>query len=119
MIDKKHFKEKLQNEQDIIESELKTLGRKNPTNPSDWETVEPLTDHDRADETEVADNIEQYDSNNAILNQLEARLREVKLALEKIDDGTYGKCKIDGEDIEIDRLEANPAATTCKMHMNG
>ena len=66
----------------------------------------------------MADSIEQYDNNKAILEQLEIRLNEVKRALEKIENGTYGKCEVSGEDIELDRLEANPAAKTCKAHMN-
>src|SRR3989338_5439521 len=98
------FKEKLRNEYDLIEKELTTLGRKNPSNPEDWEATKGTLDTDRADETEVADSIEQYDNNKAIL--------------EKIENGTYGKCEVSGEDIELDRLEANPAAKTCKAHMN-
>ncbi|KKR32281.1 MAG: binding protein, DksA/TraR family protein [Parcubacteria group bacterium GW2011_GWF2_39_8b] len=112
------FKEKLRNEYDLIEKELTTLGRKNPSNPEDWEATKGTLDTDRADETEVADSIEQYDNNKAILEQLEIRLNEVKRALEKIENGTYGKCEVSGEDIELDRLEANPAAKTCKAHMN-
>lgn len=118
-MDTKHFKDVLSKELAVIENELGTIGRKNVTNYSDWETMKPAMDTDRADETEVADSIEQYESNSAVLDQLELRLNEVKLALEKIEKGTYGKCEISGEEIELDRLEANPAARTCKKHMNG
>lgn len=38
-------------------------------------------------------------------------LRQIERALEKIDDGTYGKCDITGDDIPIKRLEAVPYAT--------
>ena len=117
-LDTKHFKEMLEKEVLVIENELRTLGRKNVTNPADWEAVAPRVEPDRADETEVADNIEQYESNSAVLDQLEIRLNEVKTALDSIEKGTYGICKISGEQIELDRLEANPAATTCKTHMN-
>ena len=118
MIDTNHFKELLLKERGLIESELQTVGRKNPLAKSDWEAVEPDVDRDRADEAEVADNIEQFESNSAILEKLEARYKDVSLALSKIDNGTYGTCEINGEEIELDRLEANPAATTCKTHMN-
>jgi RNA polymerase-binding transcription factor DksA len=116
-LDTQHFKELLQKEASVIENELGTLGRKNVTTYSDWEAVQPEMDRDRAEEGEVADNIEQYESNSAVLNQLEIRLNEVKNALEKIEKGVYGKCEVGGETIELDRLEANPAATTCKVHM--
>jgi DnaK suppressor protein len=39
-------------------------------------------------------------------------LRQIERALEKIEDGTYGKCDISGEDIPKARLEAMPYATT-------
>jgi leucyl-tRNA synthetase len=52
-----------------------------------------------------------------ILDKLELRLGNVKTALEKIENGSYGICKICGEKIEEDRLEANPASLTCKKHM--
>ena len=62
--------------------------------------------------------MEEYQNNKAILNQLETRLNEVKSALEKIENDKYGICEVSGVPIEIDRLEANPAARTCKAHMN-
>jgi DnaK suppressor protein len=65
----------------------------------------------------VADAIEGLEINTAITEQLEMRLREVTLALEKIDAGTYGTCTVCGLAIEEDRLGANPAAPTCKLHM--
>ncbi len=39
-------------------------------------------------------------------------LRKIEHALQKIDEGTYGKCEITGEDIPVPRLEAMPYATT-------
>ena len=116
-LDIKHFKDMLSKEAGLLETELATIGRKNPGQSSDWEAVEPEVDRDRADGTEVADNIEQYENNSAILDQLEIRLKEVRNALEKIEKGKYGICEVSGEQIELDRLEANPAATTCKLHM--
>jgi len=117
-INTRHFKEKLEKEHDLILKELETLGRKNPANPEDWEATEGVIDTDQADETEVADSMEQYENRKGILEQLEIRLSEIKKALDKIVNGTYGKCEISGEPIELDRLEANPAARTCKIHMN-
>ncbi len=49
---------------------------------------------------------------------LENRWNEVRAALKKIEAGTYGICEISGEPIEEDRLEVNPAARTCKEHMD-
>ena len=112
----KHFEKLLTTELTTLEAELATVGRKNPENPSDWEATES-EDVDTAEEGEVADGIETYENNKGVLNQLEIRLQEVKVALTKIENGTYGKCEVCGEDIEEDRLEANAAAKTCKKHM--
>ena len=38
---------------------------------------------------------------------------EVRLALEKIDNGTYGICESCGQDIEPERLEALPITSLC------
>ncbi|MCB1119139.1 MAG: TraR/DksA family transcriptional regulator [Chlamydiia bacterium] len=37
-------------------------------------------------------------------------LRQIERALEKIDEGTYGKCDVTGKDIPIKRLQAIPYA---------
>jgi RNA polymerase-binding transcription factor DksA len=43
---------------------------------------------------------------------------DIKRALENIEQGTYGICEVGGEEIEEDRLEANPSARTCKAHLS-
>lgn len=111
-----HFKEKLEKEKSLLEKELSSVGRINPENASDWQATPAKMDILNADENEVADSIEEFENNTAILKQLEIRFNEVKDALERIDNGTYGTCEISGEPIEIDRLEANPAARTSKKH---
>lgn len=111
------FKDELEKELATLIGELKTIGRINPSNPNDWEAVPQNSSIDSADENEVADKIEEYEENSAILKQLETRFNEVKKALKKIEDGTFGKCEVCNKDIEEKRLEANPAATTCMEHM--
>lgn len=117
-IDTKHFEALLTKELATLEKELKTVGRKNPSNPADWEPVPSKMDVLSSDSGDVADNIEAYEDNAGILKQLEIRYNEVKRALEKISQGTYGLCEADKKPIEVGRLEANPAATTCVKHMH-
>ncbi len=112
----KHFKELLEKELKTLEEELSTVGRKNPDQKGDWEATES-EDIDPAEDAEVANSIETYENNRGILNQLEVRLNNVKKALIKIGEGTYGICEVCGNNIEEDRLEANPHAPTCKAHM--
>ena len=112
------FKDKLEKELLLLEGELKNVGRRNPSNLADWEAVPPKADIDSADRNEVADEIEHYETNTAILKDLEIKYNEVKDALEKMKKGNYGICEKCGEEIEEDRLNANPAARTCKADMN-
>lgn len=112
-----HFKRKLEAELKIVEGELSTVASLTPE--GDWEAKE--TDMDtlppQADANEAADAIEEYEENKGIDAVLEARWHDIKDALVKIETGTYGTCEVSGEAIEEDRLEANPAARTCKAHM--
>lgn len=115
-INTNHYKKLLEDELRLLENELSTVGRKNPDNPSDWEAVEP-EDGEEADEFDVADKLEEYENNKGTLEQLEIRLNEVRKAISKIDGGNFGVCEVCSKKIEEDRLEANPAAATCKEHM--
>jgi RNA polymerase-binding transcription factor DksA len=115
--DIQHFREKLEKEKKLLESELATVGHKNPDNPAGWEATSDGLQIDTADENEVADKMEELEDNENILNQLEKQLLDVNAALDRIEKGTYGICEISGEPIEKARLEASPSAKTCKKHM--
>ncbi len=115
-IDLKHFKIKLEEEKAKLEGELKTVGRINPSNPNDWQAVPSDMEADAADRVEVAESIDQFEENTAILKELEIQLNDVKRALKKIDDDSYGLCEEDGKPIPVKRLEANPSAKTCLEH---
>lgn len=117
-LDLEHLRQKLEEEKKILIEELESVGRINPDNKDDWEARPAEIIVSSADANEVGDAYEAYRENAGILNELEIRFNNVKNALKKIEDGSYGFCKISGEPIERDRLEANPAAETCKKHMN-
>lgn len=112
------FKELLESELKDLEAQLLKVGRINPNNPDDWEPIQGETKTDYADQNERADAITQYEKNTGILKELEIRFNNVKKSLQAIEGGTYGICVEGGEPIALDRLEANPAAQTCKVHMN-
>jgi RNA polymerase-binding transcription factor DksA len=116
--DTSHFKAKLEKEKTLLEEELSTVATKNPDNPESWNATPGTIEVDAADDNEVADKMEELEENEAILEQLEPQLREVKSALARIEAGTYGICEVSGEEIETERLEANPSARTCIAHMN-
>ena len=116
-IDTNIFKKKLLEEKELVEKELETVGRRNPDNAADWEPV-ATAEEIPAERDEVADKLESFEENVAIVRQLESRLGEINVALNKIKNGTYGTCSVCGKEIETERLEANPAATTCKAHLH-
>lgn len=118
MINTDHYKKLILKELAEVEAELKTVGRKNPSNPDDWEPTPEKLDTDRADEMEVAQSLDAYEENSAILKQLEIRFNDLKDALKRIEEGTYGICERSGKPIEKERLDANPAARTCIAHLN-
>lgn len=117
MIDTSHFKQKLEEEKTRLEGELSGVGRVNPQNPDDWEPTTGDINVMQADKNEAADAVEEYEARTAVEVELENRLNEVKDALTRIEDGTYGTCAVGGEEIDPKRLEANPAAKTCVEHM--
>lgn len=58
----------------------------------------------------------EYATNIAEGYDLEEQLRKVNTALQRIETGTYGVCKLGGEDISLARLEAAPEAENCVEH---
>lgn len=109
------FKERLLGEQAQVEAELKTVGVYNEET-GDWEPRPDDMDIMEADRNETADRLEELEDNQAILTDLEVRLNRIKRALEKIEAGTYGRCEVSGEEIPLERLNANPAALTTVEH---
>ena len=112
-----YFKKTLEKELKLLEKELKTVGRINPDDPKDWEATPPTKDADLAEKEEVAERIDEYENNTAILKQLEVKYNQVKDALDRVKSGTYGYCVVCKKEIENDKLTANPATKTCKDHM--
>lgn len=99
-------------ERDSLDEELAVHG-KNVS--GDWEG-KSSSKGEEPDPNDAADNIEELATNVPLVEELESRLKEIKKALDKMDEGTYGVCETCGESIPLDRLEANPAATTCINH---
>lgn len=111
------YKARLSEEAAKLETELASIGNRNPNSNVDWEP-KPQDTGLEADPNITADQMEGYSENAAILEDLEIRYRAVNAALTRIEAGTYGTCAIGGEAIEPERLEADPAATTCTAHLS-
>ncbi len=108
------FKQKLEKELKTLEQELSGIAEKNAH--GGWDAIETEIDSDHADDNDVADNMESFEENRAIVEKLAAQYSDVEAALGKIKAGTYGTCDVCGERIPEKRLTANPAARTCIAH---
>lgn len=111
-----HLKQRLEEEKTRLESEMGTVGRKSATVPGDWETA-PSEGGAQADPIDQAEALATRDTDAAVLDALESRYDTIVAALARIANGTFGVCEECGESIAEARLEANPAATTCALHM--
>jgi RNA polymerase-binding transcription factor DksA len=111
-----YFRKKLLEEKLRIERELADVGRINPDNKNDWEPTAANLNIDPAEEEERAGEITDFEERSAIEFELEKKFNAITAALEHIANGTYGICHVCKNPIEVDRLEANYSANTCKEH---
>lgn len=118
MIDSTAYKTRLEAMLEDITNELASLGVHNPDVPEDWIATPRGTEVGDADPNVEADKAEDWNERRATLAELEVRYNNIRRALKKIEDGAFGVCEVSGEEIETDRLDANPAARTCKTHIN-
>ena len=95
--------------------ELATLGIHNPDNPDDW-IATPPPDSGESDVIDLADSAEDWGEKAATLALIETRHNNIKRALRKLTEDTYGTCEICGEPIEPERLTVSPEARTCILH---
>lgn len=74
------------------------------------------------DRTDLAQDYSSQERRTAFLSQMEEQLEEVESALNRLEEGTYGKCIHCGKPIAPARLEALPHAlycVDCKSKMEG
>lgn len=110
-------KTKLEEEKKLLEEELGSIGQVDKT--GDWKAVpeNEISSQEVPDDGDLADRAEDFEERSSKLDLLELRLADINKALEKIGRENYGICERCQKEIEDDRLEVNPAATTCKKCM--
>lgn len=111
-----NFKKKLTAEKTSLEQQLAGIGTKDSQSAGGWDATPGNIEVDAADENELADKLEELEENTGVVSQLEVQLGEVKAALERIEAGKYGLCEVCGQEIEKERLEANPSARVSIKH---
>jgi RNA polymerase-binding transcription factor len=73
---------------------------------------------DQADVGDLANADELKEEYFALAESDSSILAEVRAALRRIDDGTYGRCAVDGEPIDVKRLESVPWTRYCLKHQS-
>ena len=115
-MDKKKIKEQLEEERDALLVQMKDMGKLNP-DTGEWEAIPEEQEFPEADQNDLADRFEEFEERSSMMRTLEPRLKNILKALKSLPNDSFGKCKVCKKDIEMARLEANPAARTCKKHL--
>ena len=118
MPDKKKIKEKLEAERDILLEQLKDMGKLD-LETGEWKATPEQIEFPESDENDKADRFEDFEARSSRMRTLEPRLNDVLKALKRLSRDSFGKCEVCKKDIEAARLNANPAAVTCKKHLEG
>lgn len=109
------LKEKLKNQKASIEAELGKFAKKDEKLKGDWDTKFPEIDGGVGSQAleDAADQVEEYVTLLPIEHNLELRLQNINLALEKIKKRKYGKCEKCKKKIAEERLKIYPEARVC------
>lgn len=104
------IKQDLEKEKERLEKELGIFATKNPNVEDDYDATYPEYG-DKNDDN--AQEVERYTVRKPLEITLEKTLRDVKNALQRIADGTYGICKYCEEPMGDKRLQARPTSSAC------
>jgi len=110
------LRQKLEKEKVTIEEELKKFAKKDEKLKGDWDTRFPKWDGSEVGSAaleKAADEVEEYGTLLPIEYNLELKLKNIDLALEKIKKGKYGMCEKCGKKIGGKRLKIYPEARIC------
>ena len=116
MLDKEKIKNKLEKERDILLEELRDMGKLN-SDSGEWEATPEGLDFPESDQNDMADRFEDFEARSSMIKTLAPRLNNILKALKEINRESFGECEVCKKDIEMTRLEVNPAARTCKNHL--
>ena len=110
VIDTERFRETLTQERRRVQAALDNLHEENPGSITDETGEDAVYDNHLADTATVT-----YDRelDYTLEENAEHMLAEIDAALQRIDDGSFGRCTNCGNEIAPARLEARPWATLC------
>jgi RNA polymerase-binding transcription factor DksA len=91
--------------------------RKHVAADDDEQRDAELADYDQHPADQGSETYEQ-ELDQTTLAILDAQAKDVVEAQKRLEEGTYGKCIVDGADIPAERLEAIPEAIRCIRHQS-
>ncbi len=106
-----NLKQKLERERSSLKKELESFAKEDKNIKHNWTTRYPNRENGNMEEE--ADEVQEYENLVSLEQNLELRLKDINLALEKIVKGNYGTCEECGKEIEEERLSAYPEAKLC------
>ncbi len=105
------LKQALEKEKVSLVKELESFAKEDKNIKGNWDAKRPNSED--TDLEEKADEVEEYDNLLSLEHNLELKLKDVNLALEKIEKEDYGKCEKCEKEIAEERLQACPEAKLC------
>jgi YteA family regulatory protein len=104
------IKRQLLAEKDRLEERIKELDRYDLNKSMSFSTGE-LSQYDNHPADTATDTYERG-KDIALFEHINQEYEDVVVALERIENGTYGVCEVSGQEIPLDRLQALPTART-------
>src|SRR3989344_5717642 len=102
--------ENLRKEEAEILSELLAFAKKDLNSEDDFVVPFP---NEGTGVDENAREIEEFERLNILKNNLEKRLRDIKVTIKKLEENAYGQCEKCFSNIQPTRLKVMPAARFC------
>jgi len=95
---------------------MRDMGKLNPET-GEWDATPEEMNYPESDQNDMADRFEDFEERSSMIKELEPRLNNILRALKGVNRESFGKCEVCKKNIEMTRMEANPAARTCKKHL--
>lgn len=114
-MNKEQIRETLESRRDELVELAQSRTETTSLDESQQESTSRLSDYDQHP-GEIATDTAERTKDLAITDELEEHVKEIDLALERLDNGEYGICEVGGEQIEEERLKALPATRYCIEH---
>lgn len=106
-----YFKELLLEQEESIDNTIRLMKEHNNADQNSMSPNE-LSNYDNHP-GDLGSELYELEHNNALEVHEEHLLKEIQDALERIEDGSYGKCELCGDEIMEERLEVIPYARLC------